>query len=288
MTSVASGRIETLTELDAGHEPFDVTDARAMAALRDAEDRHFWFRSRNELIDERLLRLGVGKRFIDLGCGGGSVTAHLARRGRDVVGVDGHRALVELAASRAPSARFWVHDLSRGVDVVPERDFDAAGLFDVIEHLDEPVRALADATSLVAPGGYVVGTVPALPSLWSRVDEQAGHRVRYVRDTLRMVLERVVDAEVVEVVPFHRLLVPLLYVQRRMVARRRGMGAVSEANMWVPPRLANAALLRALRLERRSARFADLTSVQGASLWFAIRRRPFPPVVPRGGVEPPT
>jgi 2-polyprenyl-3-methyl-5-hydroxy-6-metoxy-1,4-benzoquinol methylase len=43
-----------------------------------------------------------------------------------------------------------------------ESDFDAVGLFDVIEHLDDPGSALRLALRLAKLGGFVVGTVPAL------------------------------------------------------------------------------------------------------------------------------
>ena len=149
------GRIQTFSALSSHHAAFDVSDGRAMAALREAEDRHFWHQARNAFIAERLTLLGVKQagRFVELGCGGGCVSAHLSAVGFDVVGVDGHRDLVEQAAARAPRASFWVHDLSRGVGELPAERFDAAGLFDVLEHLSEPLLALKDACSMVHENG---------------------------------------------------------------------------------------------------------------------------------------
>lgn len=245
-----------------------------MAALRHAEDEHFWHRSRNEFIALRLQRLGVtpGKRFLDLGCGGGCVSAHLSSLGLVVVGVDGHRDLLDQAAARAPQATFWLHDLARGVDDLPQDRFDAAGLFDVLEHLESPVRAIEDACSRVMPGGLVVGTVPALMTLWSRADEQAGHRTRYDAARLRGLIGAVGGCEVVEVEPFHRLLVPLLWARRHVVAGRRGVAAVSETNFRVPPWPVNEGMLWMLRLERALGRAASRATRHGASLWFALRK----------------
>lgn len=269
------GRIRTFSELGDRHAAFDVSDARAMAALREAEDRHFWHRARNAFIAERLASLGVreGSRFVELGCGGGCVSAHLSSIGLDVVGVEGHRALVEQAAGRAPRAWFWVHDLSRGVGELPAGRFDAAGLFDVIEHLADPLAALRNARSLVSEGGWIVGTVPAMMSLWSRVDEQAGHRTRYDRTRLRVLLDAVEGCRVHEVVPFHRSLVPLLRLRKWVVARGRDVGEVSETNFRVPFGPVNAALSGVLCFERVVARRLALDHVEGASLWFALQRR---------------
>ncbi len=275
MSVAASDRIVVLSELEADDRGFDVTDARTLEALRSAEDRHFWHLTRNELIASRLHALGVkrGAKVVELGCGGGCVTAYLHTRGYDVVGVDGHRALVQVAALRAPGARFWVHDLARGVDGLPEREFDAAGLFDVIEHLEEPSMAIAAGLALVREGGVVVGTVPAMPLLWSRVDEQAGHKRRYTRGTLRAELGCVVGGVVEEIAPFNRALVPMMLVQRRLVTRRGGRGAISEANLRVPQRGINRLAAWVLRAERRMAGVLDRVPVEGSSLWFAVRKR---------------
>ncbi|MCU0690527.1 MAG: class I SAM-dependent methyltransferase [Polyangiaceae bacterium] len=281
------GRIQIVSELPSTHAAFDVSEPRAMRALYDAEARHFWYTTRNEVILDRLKALGLQRkaRFIELGCGAGAVTVALVRAGFEVVGVDGHAALVQRAAQRAPEARFWVHDLARGVAQLPEDGFAGAGLFDVIEHLDEPATALRQACALVRPGGLVVGTVPALPALWSVVDENAGHRERYTRARLAEVAAGVRDAVLQELVPFNRVLVPVLWARRKTMSRDASVAAVSEANLRVPPWPVNRLLSTLVRWEHRLAARGLLRTVEGASLWFALRRRV---VVPRGGVEPPT
>ncbi len=267
-------RIRVISELDPADPSFDVTDAAVMDVLARAEEGHFWHRTRNEWIAQRLRALGVGPgaSVIELGCGGGCVSAHLAASGYDVVGVEGQRSLVELASRRAPRARFFVHDLRRGIDELPERGFDVAGLFDVIEHVEKPEQVVASACALVRDGGLVVGTVPGMRALWSRIDEQAGHRERYEPWTLRAVLERVTDASLVEIVPFNRAIVPLLWVQRRLVTMR-GRSESSSANLAVPPRPVNAMLGTVLRWERRLPRWTQTERVSGSSLWFALRTR---------------
>ncbi|RYE93032.1 MAG: methyltransferase type 11, partial [Myxococcales bacterium] len=54
-------------------------------------------------------------------------------------------------------------------------------------------------------------------ALWSHVDVQAGHQRRYERAELTRQLATVRGATVVEVAPFNRLLVPLMWAQRRML-----------------------------------------------------------------------
>lgn len=271
---VADDRIRVFSELAAKNPCFDVTNDRAMAALHEAEDQHFWHRARNEWIANRLHGLGIrkGHSFLELGCGGGCVSAHLSLRGLRVVGVEGHRQLLQQASRRAPEASFWLHDLSRGVGELPNERFDAAGLFDVLEHLDSPLRALNNALRMVVAGGLVVGTVPAMMRLWSRVDEQAGHRTRYDERRLRALVGAVDGSFVEEVEHLNRLLVPLLWARRLVMDRKRGIGDVAETNFRVPPKAINQSMVWLLRAEREMSRVLPLSTVPGSSLWFAIRR----------------
>lgn len=260
--------------LPADHDGFRVDDAAAMKALTEAEDRHFWHRSRNELIVNRLLSLGAtpGAPVVELGCGGGAVAAAMSHAGFEVVGVDGHVVRLREAARRAPNATFWAHDLSRGAAPVEKAHFAVAALFDVIEHLDDAEAALADALSLVKPGGLLVGTVPALMSLWSNYDEASGHKRRYSRSTLAETLSRVRGAALLEILDFNRHLVPMMWLQRRLLSKRLAEGEVLTENLAVPSTPVNAALSLIAGVEQRLRPLLERTHLPGASLWFALRK----------------
>jgi SAM-dependent methyltransferase len=155
--------------------------------------------------------------------------------------------------------------------------FDVVGLFDVIEHLDDPVKALASALGFAKPGGFVVGTVPALMALWSSIDEHAGHKTRYSEPALRAVLGAVDGARVLSIAPFFRALVPLVWMQRRMLDRtrdadRRSHIAASVQNLQVPMRPLNAALLAVTTVEHALAPILQRVPLPGASMWFALVR----------------
>ncbi|MEY2474865.1 MAG: hypothetical protein QOG87_180 [Actinomycetota bacterium] len=125
---------------------------------QDAVLRSHRWRTADNSAGYLLPRLTPGMRLLDVGCGPGTLTVDLARRVApgDVVGVDVSRDVVAEAAAHAQDA---------GVDNVTfvAGDFRAmdAGGFDVVhahqvlQHLSDPVGALADMRRLAAPGSIV-------------------------------------------------------------------------------------------------------------------------------------
>ncbi len=265
--------LRVLSELPTDHAGFSIADQRGLQRLSEAETRHFWFRTRNHFISKRLTVLGCvpPARVLELGCGGGAVCAHLANLGFEVTGVDGHRARVLDAARRVPGGVFFVHDLANGIAPFREGAFDTVGLFDVIEHLHQPGDVLIAALSCARPGGLVVGTVPALMSLWSEVDAHAGHHLRYEEPILSQLLHSVPGASLIEIRPFNRALVPILFLQRHLF-RRRSSAISAGMHLKVPPAPLNRAFGALLRLEQLLESGLNRLRLPGASLWFALRK----------------
>lgn len=100
----------------------------------------------------------------DLGCGPGAHALALARRGYDVVGLDGSPRMVAVARTRAArdgrSATFHVHDVN-----APLRFADASlgGVLAslVIQHLPHPAAFLAEIRRCLRPDGHLCITAPA-------------------------------------------------------------------------------------------------------------------------------
>src|SRR6267378_5844823 len=57
--------------------------------------------------------------------------------------------------------------------------FDLICAFDVIEHVDDDERALAELSRVAAPGAALITSVPLHPAQWSGFDAFVGHRRRY-------------------------------------------------------------------------------------------------------------
>jgi len=57
--------------------------------------------------------------------------------------------------------------------------FDLVAALDIVEHVDDDARALAELTRVAAPGGVVLLSTPLHASRWTAFDEFVGHRRRY-------------------------------------------------------------------------------------------------------------
>lgn len=161
------------------------------SSLYDIENRHFWFRSRNQVIKQVIQ--GVLKEFdssgwiLELGCGTGNVLRVLEQScpNSRVVGMD---LFLEglLIAQKRTQCSLVQGDLRRP----PFRaHFDIIGLFDVIEHIADDVQVFRDLNYLLKPGGKLLLTVPAHPKLWSYFDDGSRHVRRYTEPELRHKLE---------------------------------------------------------------------------------------------------
>lgn len=94
---------------------------------------------------------------LDVGCGAGLLGARHRRRGRLVIGVEPDWELVQAAAKRlnavipAEAAAAWPALAPR---------FDCIVFADVLEHMADPVAALAAAARLLAGDGTIVASLP--------------------------------------------------------------------------------------------------------------------------------
>jgi hypothetical protein len=86
-------------------------------------------------------------------------------------------------------ARFVQRDLLRdeGSDGVPRAWATQAVCSEVLEHVLEPVRLLANARAYLAPGCRLVVTVPGGPM--SAFDRHIGHRRHFTPQVLRSILD---------------------------------------------------------------------------------------------------
>jgi SAM-dependent methyltransferase len=106
--------------------------------------------------------LGGPGRLLDIGAGGGLFVAAAASRGWTAVGLEISDAAVDfgrtvLGVDMRKGTAESIADMDRSIDV---QRFDAVTMFDVIEHLYDPVAVLRSARAILRPGGMLMITTP--------------------------------------------------------------------------------------------------------------------------------
>ena len=146
---------------------------------------------RRRLILSLLRAGGQPQRVLDIGSGTGDLAADILRAfpKAELVGLDVSGAAVEHAARKVPAARFVQRDLLNDADGdgVPQAWATHAVCSEVLEHVLEPARLLANARAYLAPGCLLIVTVPGGPM--SAFDRHIGHRRHFTREDVRMILD---------------------------------------------------------------------------------------------------
>ena len=114
---------------------------------------------------------GPGLRVLDLGCRTGALTQHYAK-GNSVVGVDVDRSALEQAVERLGIETVWA-DAEEELPF-PDASFDVVVAGELLEHLADPMAAVAHVLRVLEPGGSFVGSVPNAFRLKSRLRYLAG------------------------------------------------------------------------------------------------------------------
>jgi SAM-dependent methyltransferase len=218
-------------------------EAAEYTLMDAAEDGMWWYRALHRRLAGALA--GVHGDVLDAGCGTGGLL-HRLRAGRP----DLHLVGVEWAeaASRRAAAKSGVPIARGSVNALPFADarFDAVIAADLLCHRAvDPDHALAELRRVLRPGGRLVVNMPAYGWLLSAHDHQV-HNVRRQTSRQLAAMLRGAGFRHVRARYWNSLLLPLMVVQRKLLARG---GAASDVAPF-PPWL-NATLHAMTEIERR-------------------------------------
>jgi 2-polyprenyl-6-hydroxyphenyl methylase/3-demethylubiquinone-9 3-methyltransferase len=110
-----------------------------------------------------------GRRVLDVGCGGGLLAEEFAGLGCEVSGVDPSRESIAAARVHAEAAGLRI-DYREGTGEslpFPDAAFDIAYCCDVLEHVADLPRVIAETARVLRPGGvFLYDTLNRTPQSW--------------------------------------------------------------------------------------------------------------------------
>ncbi len=94
-------------------------------------------------------------RVLDIGCGGGFTSEFIAQKGATVSGIDLSDVSIETAKTHAIESGLTIDYRSGNAENLPYEDnsFDVVCCVDVLEHLGDVARAIAEVKRVLKPGG---------------------------------------------------------------------------------------------------------------------------------------
>ena len=135
----------------------------------------------------------LGSRVWEIGVGHGQYTRWLLQAGKSVLATDIDEDCVDSVAQQFrenPAVISAKVDLTDRGSIYSQQSFQADSIlcFNVLEHIENDVSALQWLRESVVPHARLALIVPAHPSLFGRMDQEAGHFRRYTRGSLSAAL----------------------------------------------------------------------------------------------------
>jgi 2-polyprenyl-6-hydroxyphenyl methylase/3-demethylubiquinone-9 3-methyltransferase len=123
-----------------------------------------WLRALQNLVPPRLAYFDpvvgdwTGRQVLEVGCGGGFMAEELARRGAAVTGVDPSEAAIAAAKEHAETGGLKIRYLVGPGESLPFPDsqFDVVVCVDVLEHVQDLNRVIAEIRRVLHPSGLLL------------------------------------------------------------------------------------------------------------------------------------
>jgi SAM-dependent methyltransferase len=200
-----------------------------VTALRDSAGLGFEIQTRLAAADNynawiaAQFRPYVGRALLDVGCALGNVTQFFLDRER-VIAVDVAADFVDEIRRRfGDRPGFTAFQGDAADPLLPSRvageGIDTILCVNVLEHVEDDERALANFADILPPGGHLCLLVPAYPWLYGTMDEADDHFRRYTRAGLRSAVAAA-GFRVARLRPFNLLGIAGWFLNGKILRRR--------------------------------------------------------------------
>ena len=181
--------------------------------IANAEQNHFWFKSRRKLISQVFNKfISKKNKIIEIGAGTGNIARMLSNEGYDLSIGEIHPNGIEYALkNNDKNLLIYQFDIMHNPF---KYHFDVVGLFDVLEHIEDDKLAINNISKMLKRGGKIILTVPAHMWLWCEEDDISNHFKRYELDNLKELLKDE-GFSINYATNFFISIVPLLYLRTK-------------------------------------------------------------------------
>lgn len=165
--------------------------------------RHEWKRlvawgpsifTKYRIIIKLIKRYGLSGELIDIGCGAGELLFRLKNTlpGKFSVlyGMDISEEAITTAVAKRAADVFLRCDLADADIASIGRTFDVVVLAEVLEHIEDYQKAIAQAAKLLKPNGHLIAVVPHAQKYWTQHDDFSGHFRRFEKGQIESELEK--------------------------------------------------------------------------------------------------
>jgi SAM-dependent methyltransferase len=236
-------------------------DLKEESILGDSIGEHWYYRSKADAVLKCLGGYSPNK-VLDIGAGSGFFSKALLKHTNAAVAVCVDTSYSDEFEERVNSKPIFY---CRDYDV---KDADLALLMDVLEHVDDDLKLLAETVANLPRGAQVLVTVPAFQFLWSGHDIFLEHKRRYtIRSLERLATGAGLDIQHTSY--FFGFVFPLVAIMR-LLGNMFGNQKAPESQLKKHSKLTNLILYTLCRLE---SFIFSLNRVAGLSI-FCLATKP--------------
>ena len=141
----------------------------------------------------------IGKEVLDIGGGVGTAISFYIDKAERVVATELFENQVNIMNKRFENYQYFKAiqaDIMKD-DFSAYDKFDTIILINVLEHIEDDRKALANMKKLLKDSGTIIICVPAMPGLYCYMDKNVGHNRRYTKGELRVKAKRA-ELQVIE------------------------------------------------------------------------------------------
>jgi SAM-dependent methyltransferase len=130
----------------------------------------------------------LGEDILEVGAGIGIFTKLLSQEGK-VTAIDINRKYISSLKENYKNVDVGFGNIESGEYFFKNRNFTSIICFNVLEHIKNEKKALANMFELLRTGGRLILLVPAHKILFSKFDEKLGHYRRYSKKEVKVKLK---------------------------------------------------------------------------------------------------